>query len=125
MAVKIQIPSPLRSLTNGNESIEADIGTLQSVFDQLMAKYPQLYARLFDDTGALQHSINVYINDEDIRQFRQLQSNSTGSTRETETLRPIGDEDVLLTRFSPTNVIPHIKLARGDEISIVPAIAGG
>jgi len=91
MAKKVRIPTPLRKLTNNEELIEVDGGTISEAIAELQTRYPGIKDRLLDDTGAVRRFVNVYVNEEDIR-FLQNQ---------------------------------ETKLRDGDEISIIPAIAGG
>lgn len=91
MPVKVRIPSPLRSYTNGADVIEAAGGSVGEVLGQLKDKASGIETRLFKAPGQLNRFVNVYLNDEDIRFLSNLET-------------PVKD---------------------GDEISIVPAIAGG
>ena len=91
MSVKVRIPTPLRKLTDGQDVVTGDGGTLASCIDGLEAQYPGLKERLCDERGELRRFVNVYVNGEDIR-FQQ------------------GMET---------------PIKAGDEISIVPAVAGG
>ncbi len=91
MAIRVRIPTPLRSLTAGAEEVSIDgAPTVGAVIDQLEAKHPGVKDRLLDDKG-VRKFINVYLGDEDIRFLEGLDS----------------------------------AVKDGDEISIVPAIAGG
>src|SRR4026207_2043378 len=100
MAIKIRIPSPLRSYTAGGgvggsrgagaeveESSGANVG---EVLNNLKSKAAGIETRLFKGTQ-LNRFVNVYLNDEDIRFLKNLET----------------------------------PVKEGDEISIIPAIAGG
>jgi molybdopterin synthase sulfur carrier subunit len=91
MAVKVRIPSPLRSYTNGADIVETAGGTVGEVLNALKDKAAGIESRLFKSPGQLNRFVNVYLNDEDIRFAKNLDT-------------PVKD---------------------GDEVSIVPAIAGG
>ena len=91
MAKKVRIPTPLRKLTNNEEIVEIDSGTIGAAIAELQARFPGIKERLVDDKGEVRRFVNVYVNEEDIR---FLQNQDT----------PLKD---------------------GDEISIIPAIAGG
>jgi MoaD family protein len=90
MAVKVQIPAPMRQHTEGKTVVEAAGATVKAVLDDLGAKYPALTGRLFDN-GQLRRFVNVYVNNEDIRYLDSLAT-------------PVKD---------------------GDELAIIPAVAGG
>ncbi len=66
MAVLVKIPTPLRRLSDGRPTVEADGNTISEVFQDLDAKCPGMLERLYDGDG-LRRFINVYLNDEDIR----------------------------------------------------------
>jgi molybdopterin synthase sulfur carrier subunit len=91
MAAKVRIPTPLRKLTNIEELVEVNAGTVGAAIAELQARYPGIKERLLDDTGEVRRFVNVYVNEEDIRFLENQQT-------------PIKD---------------------GDEVSIIPAIAGG
>ena len=90
MNVTVRIPTPLRTLTAGEEQVTVTGATVGAVIDDLEAKYPGMKERLVDDKG-VRRFVNLYLGDEDIRFL-----------------------DGLAT-----------ELKDGDELSIVPAIAGG
>lgn len=88
--VTVRIPTPLRSLTGGEEQVQVAGDTLRGVIDALEAKHPGVRDRLLDAKGVRRH-VNIYVGDEDVRFLDGLDT----------------------------------KLKAGDEVSIVPAIAGG
>ena len=89
--IKVRIPTPLRSLTDGKSEVETQAPDIQSLIDSLDGQFPGLKDRVCDNKGEIRRFVNIYLNEEDIR---FLQGKDT----------PLKD---------------------GDEISIVPAIAGG
>ena len=91
MSVKVRIPSPLRNYTNGADVVEADGASVGEVLDALKSKATGIESRLFKGPNQLNRFVNVYLNDEDIRFLKNLET----------------------------------PVKQGDEISIVPAIAGG
>ena len=91
MPVKVRIPSPLRTYTNGADVLETAGTSVGEVLNGLKEKASGIEARLFKAPNQLNRFVNVYVNDEDIRFLKNLET-------------PVAD---------------------GDEISIVPAIAGG
>ncbi len=88
--VTVRIPTPLRTLTGGEEQVQVGGETLRAVIDSLESKCPGIKDRLLDDKG-VRRFVNIYVGDEDVRFLDGLDT----------------------------------KLKAGDEISIVPAIAGG
>lgn len=91
MSVKIRIPSPLRQYTNGLDTLEATAGTVGQALETLKSSAAGIEGRLFKSPGVLNRFVNVYLNDEDVRFLKNLDT----------------------------------PVKEGDEISIVPAIAGG
>lgn len=66
MAVKVQIPAPLRQHTDGAAVVEVSGGTVKAALDALAAKYPALAERVLEN-GQVRRFVNVFVNDEDIR----------------------------------------------------------
>ena len=66
MAVKVRIPTPLRTLTGGQEEVEAQGNKLADVIEDLEKNHPGMKERLCDDKG-VRRFVNIYANDEDIR----------------------------------------------------------
>ncbi|HPA20986.1 MAG TPA: MoaD/ThiS family protein [Verrucomicrobiae bacterium] len=91
MAANIIIPSILRSITSGADTVAASGTTIGAILEDLDAKFPGIKSRLCDDSGKVRPFINIYINGEDIRFLQHLET----------------------------------PVKESDEISIVPAIAGG
>jgi molybdopterin synthase sulfur carrier subunit len=81
----------LRKLTNNEEVVEVNPGTVGAAITELQARYPGIKERLLDENGTVRRFVNVYVNEEDIR-FLQNQ---------------------------------ETPIKSGDELSIIPAIAGG
>ncbi len=67
MPVNVLIPTPLRKLTNEQESVSGSAGTIGSLLVDLDAQFPGLTGRLTDETGNLRRFVNIYVNEEDIR----------------------------------------------------------
>ena len=90
MAITVRIPTPLRTLTQGKDEVEATGKNVRELIEHLEKNYPGVKERLLDDKG-VRRFVNIYVGDEDIRFLDGLDT----------------------------------KLKSEDEISIVPAIAGG
>jgi molybdopterin synthase sulfur carrier subunit len=91
MEVHVRIPTPLKKLAGERDVINAHGKTVGEVLQWLTETYPGLKERLRDEQGEVRRFINIYVNDEDIRFIRNLET----------------------------------PLKEGDQISIIPAIAGG
>jgi len=90
MPVTVRIPTPLRSLTGGAETVEISGANVGAVIEGLEANHPGMKDRLLDEKG-VRRFVNIYVGEEDIRFLEGLET----------------------------------ELKDGDEVSIVPAIAGG
>ena len=88
--VTVRIPTPLRSLTGGEEALKMTGATVREVIENLEKAHPGMRDRLLDDKG-VRRFVNLYVGEDDIRFLDGLDT----------------------------------KLEAGQEISIVPAIAGG
>lgn len=76
MAVKVSIPTILRSHTDGQKSVEASGSTVAEVINDLDAKHGGLKDRLVKE-GNLHRFVNVYVNDEDVRFSGGLEASVT------------------------------------------------
>jgi molybdopterin synthase sulfur carrier subunit len=91
MPIQVTIPTPLRTLTQGKDTVEATGATLDALISDLESRYPGLKNRVYDDAGQLRRFVNIYVNGEDVRFLQEKET----------------------------------PLKETDEVSIVPAIAGG
>jgi molybdopterin converting factor small subunit len=67
MSVSVRIPTILRTYTGGAAQVTADGETLGAVLDALEADHPGIRARVLDDQGQLRRFVNVYVDDDDVR----------------------------------------------------------
>jgi molybdopterin synthase sulfur carrier subunit len=91
MPITVNIPTPLRKLTNNQSEVEIAAATVGELVDGLEGAYGGIAEKLLDEGGEIRRYVNIFVNDEDIR-------------------------------FLDGKDTP---LADGDNVSIVPAIAGG
>lgn len=73
----IRIPTPLRAYTGGLKEVEVEGDTAGSVLEALAQLHPNIKPHLFDELGELRSYVNLFVNDEDIR---NLQSHMTPIT---------------------------------------------
>jgi molybdopterin synthase sulfur carrier subunit len=66
MAIKVRIPTILRTYTGGAKSVEGSGATIAELLADLESRHGGLQQRLVDDSG-LRRFVNVYLNDEDVR----------------------------------------------------------
>ncbi|WP_163992265.1 MoaD/ThiS family protein [Pyxidicoccus caerfyrddinensis] len=68
----IRIPTPMRTFTRNQSEVTASGATVREVLKDLDARFPGIGARLLDERGAVRRYVNVFLNDEDIRALREL-----------------------------------------------------
>jgi len=68
MPVTIAIPTALRQYAAGQSEIKVDARTAREALDQLTTTHAELRRHLFNDQNALRNFVNIYVNDQDIRQ---------------------------------------------------------
>jgi molybdopterin converting factor small subunit len=71
MAIKVQIPTPMREQAGGKADVEVTGTTVQAALDDLVRQYPGLKPKLYDG-GKLRPYINVFVDDEDIRYLDEM-----------------------------------------------------
>ncbi len=75
MSVTVRIPTPLRKLTNEQDTVITETnGTLAQLIDALDGQFPGLKERVCDERGELRRFVNVYVNGEDVRFLAGLQT---------------------------------------------------
>tara|TARA_A100001011_G_scaffold320283_1_gene340763 strand:- start:128 stop:412 length:285 start_codon:yes stop_codon:yes gene_type:complete len=68
MTIKIIIPTPLRPSVNQQKELDLDqLGSVKSVILTMIDDYPKLKVYLMDDKQELRKFVNFYVNDVDIR----------------------------------------------------------
>jgi molybdopterin synthase sulfur carrier subunit len=67
MAIRVQIPAPLRSLTGGAGEVEVEASSITGLIEALDAKHKGLKDRLCDPSGELRSYVRLFVNEEDIR----------------------------------------------------------
>ena len=71
MAV-FRIPGPLRNLSGGESTVNVDAQNLRTAIDELDSKHPGFKGRLLDDDGHPRQFVNLFLNDEDVRMGKGL-----------------------------------------------------
>ena len=79
MAV-FRIPGPLRSLSGGESTVTVEAQDLRTAIDELDSRFPGFKGRLLDDQGQPRQFVNLFLNEEDVRQGQGLSS-------------PVGEKD--------------------------------
>jgi sulfur-carrier protein len=82
MAIEVRVPTVLRKHTGGERRVSGDGADLRDLIDDLGTRHNGLRGALIADDGGLHRFINVYINDEDVRFLKGIET-------------PISDGDVV------------------------------
>jgi adenylyltransferase/sulfurtransferase len=79
----LKIPTPLRAYTQGENEISVDGMTVAEAMEDLIQQHPSLRPHLLNGNGELRPFVNLFLNDENVR---DLQGDQT----------PIGENDRLM-----------------------------
>jgi molybdopterin synthase sulfur carrier subunit len=78
--MKVSIPTPLRSYTNGAAEVGASGTTLAEVLDDLDRAHPGIRFRMIDEQGGIRRHMKIFINrervaglDEALRESDEIQ----------------------------------------------------
>ncbi|HTE34763.1 MAG TPA: MoaD/ThiS family protein [Chryseolinea sp.] len=74
------IPTPLRKFTNNTSKLEIQGNTVMEVINELTAKFPELKRHLINADGRIPNFINIFVDDDDIRNLEQERTMVKGST---------------------------------------------
>lgn len=74
MGVNVRIPTPLRSLTQGQAEVSVEGKIVREIVENLEKAYPGIKERICDEQGNLRRFVNLYLNDEDVRFLKDLQT---------------------------------------------------
>ncbi len=67
MTTAVRVPTQLRTFTDGSDEVKADGGTVAEIIEDLERNHPGIRGRLIDESGALRRFVNLYLDDEDVR----------------------------------------------------------
>lgn len=68
----VRIPPVLRSTVGGVKQLSAQGSTLSEVLDDLFQRFPGVKEQVLSAEGGLNSFINVYVNDQDVRYLKGL-----------------------------------------------------
>jgi molybdopterin converting factor small subunit len=69
-----RIPGPLRNLSGGESTVNVEAQDLRTAIDELDSKHPGFKGRLLDEQGQPRQFVNLFLNDEDVRMGKGLDS---------------------------------------------------
>jgi len=68
------IPTPLRKFTGNTSKIEIKGQTVQEIIETLSSTFPELKRHLINADGRIPNFINIFVNEDDIRNLQQEQT---------------------------------------------------
>ena len=74
MAVEVRVTAVLQRLTGGQKSVQAEGPTVGALLGDLERQYPGMAGQVMESEGKLHRFVNIYLNDEDIRYLKQLET---------------------------------------------------
>jgi molybdopterin synthase sulfur carrier subunit len=77
MASIVRVPTILRSYTGGEAEVAASGSTLNDVLHDLETRHSGILTRILDDNGKIRRFVNIYVNEEDVRFERGLETPTT------------------------------------------------
>ena len=68
------IPTPLRKFTNNTARLTVQATTVSDMIQILITQFPDLRKHLLDANGTVPSFINIFVNDDDIRNLQREQT---------------------------------------------------
>ncbi len=73
MTVEVKVTANLQKLVGGQRSLQGEGANVGELLNNLDSRYPGFKGQIVSD-GQLHRFVNIYLNDEDIRFLRQLET---------------------------------------------------
>jgi molybdopterin converting factor small subunit len=70
----LKVPTPLRAYTQGENEIPVHGSTVADAMQDLVEQHPSLLPHLFNSKGELRPFVNLFLNDENIRDLQGVQT---------------------------------------------------
>jgi molybdopterin synthase sulfur carrier subunit len=65
--VTIHVPRELRAYCKGDAELMVSAASVRAVLDELERRHPSLYRGICDDTGAVRRHVNLFVNNDHMR----------------------------------------------------------
>lgn len=72
MSVRVRVPTPLRKFTQGSDEVDASGDTVLAMLEDLEQNHPGIKERIMDESGKVRRFVNVYVNGDDIRFLKNV-----------------------------------------------------
>jgi molybdopterin converting factor small subunit len=73
-SVTVLIPGALRPYCAGESKLAMVAETVRTLLDDMERRLPSLHRNIRDETGAVRRHLNIFINSENVRDLRGLDS---------------------------------------------------
>jgi sulfur-carrier protein len=70
MAIRVQIPGPLRPLTGGAAEVEVEASDVGGLIEALETRHPGLRERILDPAGELRSYVRIFVDERDVRSLQ-------------------------------------------------------
>jgi molybdopterin synthase sulfur carrier subunit len=70
----VNIPTPLRKFTNNTAKLNVQANTISEMLEKLTVDFPDLKKHLLDANGKVPSFINIFVDDDDIRNLQSEQT---------------------------------------------------
>ena len=67
MSVSVKIPTPLRTLTDGQAEVTVEAATVEEALYKLRAEFGGFGEKVLDEDGRLRRFINIFVNEDNIK----------------------------------------------------------
>ena len=65
--ITVHVPAVLRGRCEGTSQLSLEGSTVRAVLEELERRHPSLYVCVCDETGAVRRHINVFVNEDHVR----------------------------------------------------------
>jgi len=70
----VRVPAMLRPMVGGERVVAASGGTLRELIQNVDQQHPGFASQLLEPNGEQRSFVNIYVNDEDVRYLRGLET---------------------------------------------------
>ncbi len=121
----ILIPTPLRGFTEGKSTAELDAATVGEALQKLTQQYPQMKQHLFGAEGKLRSFVNVYVNDDDVRDLPDKEQTALKAEDEVSIIPSIAGGTPAIAEEAIAEELPTLtneEIARYSRHLILPEV---
>ena len=72
MTITVRVPFALRTYTGGASELTLEATDVRTALERLEREHPRLYVNVCDETGAVRRHVNVFVNSDNVRDGKGL-----------------------------------------------------